>query len=62
MTHACCPDCGLRFSAAFAAASRSCPMCCGPLVLCATAAEVIGHRLYFEAPPEPRVAPPVVRQ
>ena len=58
MTHACCADCGLRFSAGFAAVSRSCPMCRGPLRFDATAAEVVGQQLYFEPPPDPRVIPP----
>jgi hypothetical protein len=58
MSHASCADCGLRFSAAFADRSRTCPMCCGPLRLCATAAEVVGQQLYFEPRPEPRAIPP----
>jgi hypothetical protein len=57
MTHASCAACGLRFSRALAAASRTCPMCCGPLRLDASAAEVMGQQLYFEAPPDPFVVP-----
>lgn len=57
MTHASCADCGLRFSRAFAALSQSCPMCCGPLRLDASAAEVVGQQLYFEAPLDPVVIP-----
>ena len=55
MTHASCATCGLRFSAGFAASSRSCPMCRGPLRFDATAAEVVGQQLYFEPPPDPRI-------
>lgn len=58
MTHASCADCGLRFSPAFSAHSRTCPMCCGPLRLCASAAEVVGQQLFFEPPPDPRIIPP----
>jgi hypothetical protein len=58
MTHASCEDCGLRFSAAFAAVSRSCPMCCGPLRFDASAAEVVGQQLYFEPPVEPVASRP----
>ena len=57
MSHASCADCGLRFSRAFAALSQSCPMCCGPLRLDATAAEVVGQQLYYEPPPDPFMAP-----
>ena len=57
MSHASCATCGLRFARSFAAVSRSCPMCCGPLRLGATAAEVLGQQLYFEAPPAPIINP-----
>jgi hypothetical protein len=33
-------------------------MCCGPLRLCASAAEVVGQQLFFEPPPDPRMIPP----
>jgi hypothetical protein len=46
-------DCGLRFSATYAAVSRTCPMCCGPLRFDVSAAEVLGQQLYFEAPADP---------
>ena len=58
MSHASCADCGLRFSADFAAGSQSCPTCCGPLRFDATAEEVVGQQLYLEAPPRPFVIPP----
>lgn len=50
MTHNCCPDCGLRFSWAYVTHASACPMCLGPLTLAATAVEVLGQQLYFEAP------------
>jgi len=57
VSHASCADCGLRFSSAFTAVSRGCPMCGGPLRLDATAAEVVGQQLYFEPPADPLVMP-----
>jgi hypothetical protein len=33
-------------------------MCCGPLRLCASAAEVVGQQLFFEPPLDPRMTPP----
>ncbi|HEX6388316.1 MAG TPA: hypothetical protein VFZ89_02685 [Solirubrobacteraceae bacterium] len=50
MTHASCPDCGLRFSAAVAHQTTSCPMCCAPLQLDVPASQLLGHQLYFEPP------------
>jgi hypothetical protein len=55
MTHAACPDCLLRFSAAVAANQRACPFCRGPLVFDRSAAQVLGYQRYFEmrADPDP---------
>jgi len=54
MTHAACPDCLVRFSAAVAAHRRDCPFCGRPLVFGQSAAEVLGHHLYYELRPDPK--------
>jgi len=54
MTHAACPDCQLRFSAAVAAHQRTCPFCLGQLVFDRSAAEVLGYQRYFDLRPDPQ--------
>ena len=54
MTHAACPDCFVRFSAAVAAERHVCPFCNGPLVFGRSATEVLGYQRYFEPRPDPR--------
>jgi hypothetical protein len=58
MTYATCRDCGLRFSAAVAEQTTTCPMCCAPLELDVPASELIGQQLYFDPPSHLRVDQP----
>jgi hypothetical protein len=51
MTHASCADCGLRFTAAYAATVCSCPLCCAPLRVDTPATEAIGLQLFLAPPP-----------
>jgi len=44
----------VRFSAAVAAHRRDCPFCGRPLVFGQSAAEVLGHHLYYELRPDPK--------
>jgi len=57
MTHAYCPDCGLRFSPAAAAQLVTCPECGRPPQAQAGLENLVGFRLYRledvpHAPPE----------
>ena len=46
MTHACCPDCRLRFTPAAAAGLPSCPLCGEPLQPLEGLAGAVGLRLF----------------
>jgi hypothetical protein len=53
MTHAACPDCQLRFTAAVGLERSTCPACQGPLDVDRSAADVLGCQLFFELRPDP---------
>ncbi len=46
MTHACCPDCRIRFTPAATAYLVSCPACGEPLQVLAALAGALGYRLF----------------
>jgi hypothetical protein len=46
MTHACCSDCRLRFTAITAAQLASCPQCGGPLQVVPGLEAAVGFRLF----------------
>jgi hypothetical protein len=53
MTHVCCPDCGLRFTAAAAAYIVACPECGKPPQALVGPEGLVGYRLFRleDAPP-----------
>jgi hypothetical protein len=46
MTHACCPDCRLRFTPAVTAYLLACPACGEPLQPVVGLAKAVGYRLF----------------
>jgi hypothetical protein len=56
MTHACCPDCRVRFTRAAAAQLLACPSCGRAPLDAVSAADLLGYRLLNAAQSAPEAA------